>query len=161
MELASNWILTSCQSHRITFGQSNSVISRFSLFENFPYNKSFLESVHNPRPYANIERNLHTLTKVKTFWEVSCKSAWSMHSVIKKHQCLLVWSNFLWFCWYKTKQCHWQQQWPRQLSMHSCEYFSIAWWRLDSFLFSPDGSQRPHWKITPAQAKQQIKCLDL
>ena len=70
----SNWILTSCQPHRVTSGQSNSVTNKRTL-QNLSYSlslslslslsiyiyihlhiyKPFLKSVHKTNPYTNIK----------------------------------------------------------------------------------------------------------
>ena len=55
-ELVGNWNLTSCQPHRVTSGQSNSVISRFT----FLIYKPFLKSTHKTSPHTNIKQNMHT-----------------------------------------------------------------------------------------------------
>ena len=61
----SDWILTSCQPHRVTSGQSNSAISKCT-FQNSS-DKPFLKSVHKTNPYTNMKQNIHIQTSKTNF----------------------------------------------------------------------------------------------
>ena len=61
--LISNWILTSCQPHRVTSGESNSVISNFA-FKNSSHMYTF--SQVNPQNQSLHKQNTHAQTSDST-----------------------------------------------------------------------------------------------
>ena len=54
----SNWILTSCQPHRVTSGRSN-CYKRMHMSKLLSYIKSFSSQIYKINPYTNINQSIH------------------------------------------------------------------------------------------------------
>ena len=83
----SNWILTSCQPHRVTSERSDSAISKYTCQHPSPaavMHKPFLKSIHKTSPYTDIKntfKNPQILTS-----NTNCRSPFNITPVRRAHK---------------------------------------------------------------------------